>query len=98
MTRSNPFVPGHLRKMRLGEFDQLLDLLEVAFAEDSAREGRNFRDDMVGVQQPLPIFKMLVKVWPSLEDRFTTFVWDAGDRFASAVIISSPGCRATAMK
>ncbi|HZY40793.1 MAG TPA: GNAT family N-acetyltransferase [Anaerolineae bacterium] len=84
-------VPGKLRKMELTEFDQMTELMEVAFAEDAAREGRSLRDDVAGLKSMLPVLRVLTKVWPSFEDKFYTLVWDTGDRFAAVITISQQG-------
>jgi ribosomal protein S18 acetylase RimI-like enzyme len=81
----------HLRKMHLGEFDRFTELIETAFAEDQTREGRNFRDEVRGLQQLMPLFRVMFAVMPSMENYFYTLVWDVGDRFAAAVTISRQG-------
>ncbi len=35
----------------------------------------NIRADMAGIRTALPIFKVLVRLWLAIEDRFTTLVW-----------------------
>jgi ribosomal protein S18 acetylase RimI-like enzyme len=81
----------HLRKMNLSEFDRFTDLIETAFADDQAREGRSFRDDVRGLKNLLPLFRAMFAVMPNLENHFYTLVWDVGDRFAAAVTISRQG-------
>ena len=81
----------HLRKMSLGEFDRFTALIETAFAEDQAREGRNFRDEVRGLNNLLPLFRVMFAVMPSLENYFYTLVWDVDGRFAAAVTISRQG-------
>jgi ribosomal protein S18 acetylase RimI-like enzyme len=82
---------GHLRKMDLGEFDRFTELIETAFAEDQAREGRNFRDEVRGLSRLMPLFRVMFAVMPSMENYFYTLVWDADDRFAAAATISRQG-------
>lgn len=84
-------APGHLRKMKLGEFDRFIELIETAFAEDQAREGRNFRDEIRSLDQLLPLFKIMFAVSPSFENYFYTLVWDVDGHFAAAVTISRQG-------
>ena len=88
---AQPNVPGRLRKMGLGEFDRLTTLIETAFAEDQAREGRNFRDEIRDLNKLLPLFRVMFAVAPSMENYFYTLVWDVDGRFASAVTISRQG-------
>ncbi len=90
-TTSAAETAGHLRQMKLSEFDRLATLIETAFAEDQTREGRSFRDEMRGVRKMLPLFRLMFAVFPSLENYFYTLVWDGGDRFAAAVTISRQG-------
>jgi ribosomal protein S18 acetylase RimI-like enzyme len=84
-------LPGRLRKMNLGEFDAMLDLVELAFVEDEAREGRSIRDDMSGMRSMLPFLKLVMKVAPGMEDRFYTLVWEIDGRFISLVTVSQQG-------
>lgn len=89
MTQSD--LQGHLRKMKLSEFDRFVALIETAFAEDQAREGRSFRDEIHSLNRLLPIFRGMFAIMPGLESYFYTLVWDAGGRFAAAVTISRQG-------
>ena len=95
MTKTSPIaqvnLPGQLRKMNLGEFDRFTELIETAFAEDQAREGRNFRDEVRSLSHLLPLFRIMFAIAPSLENYFYTLVWDAGGHFASAVTIMRQG-------
>ncbi len=86
-----PDAPGRLRKMSLKEFDRLTTLIETAFAEDQAREGRSFRDETRSLNKLLPLFRAMFAVLPSMENYFYTLVWDVDGRFASAVTISRQG-------
>jgi GNAT superfamily N-acetyltransferase len=88
---AQPNAPGRLRKMSLGEFDRFTALIETAFAEDQAREGRSFRDEIRSLNHLLPLFKIMFAVAPGMEDYFYTIVWDVDGRFASAVTISRQG-------
>ena len=85
-----PF-PGTLRKMELTEFDRMTELMEIAFAEDAAREGRNLRDDVAGLKPMLPILRILMKIKPSFEDKFYTLVREIDNRFASVITVSQQG-------
>lgn len=84
-------TPGHLRKMEMGEFDRFAELIETAFAEDQAREGRSFRDDVRSLHKLLPLFKIMFAISPRLENYFYTLVWDVNGCFAAAVTISRRG-------
>jgi ribosomal protein S18 acetylase RimI-like enzyme len=84
-------LPGHLRKMRLSEFSQMIDLVEVAFAEDEAREGRSLRSELKGIQSMLPILRVLFKINPGIEDHFTTFIWEVDQKFVALVTVSQQG-------
>jgi ribosomal protein S18 acetylase RimI-like enzyme len=84
-------LPGQLHKLELGEFDRMLELMALAFAEDEARDGRNLRSEMQGVRSMLPFLKVLIKVVPGLEDRFYTLVWKIDERFIAVVTISRQG-------
>lgn len=90
-TTTQSDVQGRLRKMELSEFDRFVPLIETAFAEDQAREGRNFRDEMRSLNKLLPLFRGMFAVMPSLENYFLTLVWEADGRFAAAVTISRQG-------
>ena len=90
-TVANSKIQGHLRKMRMGEFDRFTDLIEASFAEDQAREGRSFRDEIHDLNKLLPLFRILFAVAPRMENYFYTLVWDADERFAAAVTISRQG-------
>jgi ribosomal protein S18 acetylase RimI-like enzyme len=81
----------HLRKMKLSEFDRVTALVETAFAEDQAREGRNFRDEMRGIRKMLPVFRVLFAVVPSMENHFYTLVWDVDGQFAAMVTLMRQG-------
>ncbi len=83
--------PGKLRKMELTEFDRMTELMEVAFAEDAAREGRSLRDDVAGLKSLLPVLRILMTVRPSFEDKFYTLVRDIDGRFAAAITVSQQG-------
>jgi ribosomal protein S18 acetylase RimI-like enzyme len=82
---------GQLRKMRLTEFSQMVDLAEVAFAEDEAREGRSLRSEMKGIQSMVPILRILFKINPGMEDHFTTLVWEIDQKFVALVTVSQQG-------
>ena len=84
-------LPGHLRKMNLGEFDAMVDLMELAFAEDEAREGRSIRDETNGIRSMLPFLKLMMKVAPGMEDRFYALVWEINGQFVSLVTVSQQG-------
>jgi len=84
-------IPGKLRPMEFTELDKMLDLMEVAFAEDSAREGRNLRADMAGVQRLLPVLRILTKIKPSLADKFYTLAWEVDGRFVAGITLSQQG-------
>ncbi|HSD82344.1 MAG TPA: GNAT family N-acetyltransferase [Anaerolineae bacterium] len=84
-------TPGHLRKMGLGEFERFIELIETAFAEDQAREGRSFRDEIRSLDKLLPLFKVMFAVAPPLEDYFCTYVWEVDGHFASAVTVRRQG-------
>ncbi len=84
-------APGQLRKMGLGEFDRFIELIETAFAEDQAREGRSFRDEIRSLDKLLPLLRVMFAVAPRLESYFYTLVWEVDGRFASAVTISRQG-------
>jgi ribosomal protein S18 acetylase RimI-like enzyme len=84
-------LPGHLRKMRLTEFGAMVDLAEVAFAEDEAREGRSIRSELKGIQSMVPILQILFKINPGMEDHFTTFVWEVDQKFVALVTVSQQG-------
>ncbi len=77
--------------MTLGEFDRFVELIETAFAEDQAREGSSFRDEIHSLNRLLPLLKLMFAVSPSFENYFSTFVWDVDGRFAAAVTISRQG-------
>ena len=81
----------HLRKMKWSEFDRLTELTETAFAEDQAREGRDFRDEMRGVRKMLPMFRVLFAVAPSMENYFYTLVWDVDGRLVAMVTLMRQG-------
>ena len=84
-------APGQLRKMGLGEFERFIELIETAFAEDQAREGRSFRDEIRSLDKVLPLFRVMFAVAPRLENYFYTLVWEVDGRFASAVTLSRQG-------
>lgn len=84
-------LPGKLRPMELTELDKLLDLMEVAFAEDSQREGRDIRADMAGVKSLLPVLRVLMKIRPSFADKFYTLVWEVEGRFVAGITLSQQG-------
>jgi ribosomal protein S18 acetylase RimI-like enzyme len=84
-------MPGQLRKMNLGEFERFIELIETAFAEDQAREGRSFRDEIRSLDKLLPLFRVMFAVAPRLENYFYTLVWDVDGRFASAVTMMRQG-------
>ncbi len=84
-------VPGRLRPMELAELDKMLDLMEVAFAEDAAREGRNLRADMAGIQRLLPVLRVLMKIKPSFADKFYTLAWEVDGRFVAGITLSQQG-------
>lgn len=65
-------APVKSRPMELTELDKMLDLMEVAFAEDAAREGRNLRDNMAGIMRLLPVLRVLMRFRPSFADKFYT--------------------------
>jgi ribosomal protein S18 acetylase RimI-like enzyme len=90
-TLTSQKTAGHLRKMNLGEFDRFTTLIETAFAEDQAREGRSFRDEVRDLNKLLPLFRVMFAVMPGLENYFYTLVWDVDGRFASAATISRQG-------
>jgi GNAT superfamily N-acetyltransferase len=80
-----------LRKMELTEFDRMTELMEVAFAEDTARDGRSLREDMAGVRPLLPALRILMKIRPGFEDKFYTLVREVEGRFVSAITLSQQG-------
>jgi ribosomal protein S18 acetylase RimI-like enzyme len=84
-------VPGKLRPMELTELDRMLDLMEVAFAEDAAREGRSLRDDMAGLKSLLPLLRVLMKIRPSFADKFYTLAWEVDGRFVAGITLSQQG-------
>lgn len=84
-------VPGKLRPMELTELDKMLDLMEVAFAEDSRREGRDIRADMAGVKSLLPILRVLMKIRPGFADKFYTLAWEVEGRFVAGITLSQQG-------
>ncbi len=84
-------VPGRLRPMELTELDRMLDLMEVAFAEDAAREGRSLRDGLAGLKSMLPVLRVLMKIRPSLADKFYTLAWEVDGRFVAGITLSQQG-------
>ncbi len=84
-------LAGHMRKMKLTEFDRMIDLGEVAFAEDQAREGRSMRDELKGIQSMVPVLRFLFKINPSMEDHFYTLVWEVDQKFVAGVTVSQQG-------
>jgi ribosomal protein S18 acetylase RimI-like enzyme len=81
----------HLRKMKWSEFNRLTELIETAFAEDQAREGRDFRDEMRGIKKMLPVFRVLFAVAPNMENYFYTLVWDVDGRLVAMVTLMRQG-------
>lgn len=84
-------LPGRLRLMELTELDKMLDLMEVAFAEDSQREGRDIRADMAGVKSLLPVLRVLMKIKPGFADKFYTLAWEVEGRFVAGITLSQQG-------
>ncbi|MBP7686329.1 MAG: GNAT family N-acetyltransferase [Thermoflexales bacterium] len=84
-------LPGKLRPMKLTELDKMLDLMEVAFADDAAREGRSLRADMAGIQRLLPVLRVLMKIKPSFADKFYTLAWEVDSRFVAGITLSQQG-------
>ncbi|HET7378337.1 MAG TPA: hypothetical protein VFK30_16600, partial [Anaerolineae bacterium] len=74
--------------MKLTEFGKMIELAELAFAEDEAREGRSLRSEMKGIQTLVPVLRILFKIRPGLADHFYTLVWEVEGQFVALVTVS----------
>ncbi len=84
MTAIRPF---DLRR----DLDGMIDLIEVAFAEDEARMGQNFRGEIQAARKVLPLLFILERLSDTFRHTFDGFVCEDQGRIVALVNVSRAG-------
>jgi ribosomal protein S18 acetylase RimI-like enzyme len=86
MTTIRPFDLRH-------DLDGMVDLVEIAFAEDEARSGANFRAELQSVKRLLPLILFLQRVSKDFQHVMDGFIGEDQGRIVALVNTSTAGAR-----
>jgi len=86
MTTIRPF---DLRR----DLDGMVDLIEVAFAEDEARSGENFRAELQSMKRLLPLILFLKRTSPDFKHMMDGFVCEVQGKIVALVNLSAQGAK-----
>lgn len=77
------------------DFDRMVDLIEIVFADDEARLGQSFRAELESARKSLPLNLMLEHISDSFRHSFDGFVCEEQGRIVALVNVLRAGLNKT---